>query len=815
GGARTELLPHQLYIAHEVGKRLAPRVLLADEVGLGKTIEACLILHHQILTGQVSRVLIVVPDSLLHQWLVELLRRFNLQFSLYDESRCKAIETSDQHNNPFLAEQLVLCGLSLLTDNPQRHKQALQGEWDLLIVDEAHHLTWSPEQVSVEYQAIEGLAQQTPGVLLLTATPEQLGRASHFARLRLLDPNRFHDLDTFLAEEQSYQPVADAVSQLLDENQTPDQQSTQQLLSQLDEAESIPLLATFTNPERSDAEKEQVREQLIDRLLDRHGTGRVLFRNTRNRIKGFPKRQLHSYPLALPEAYQRFLDDEETPPEQLLTPEALYRGHPGTPWYEFDPRVEWLINTLGRLQDEKVLLICAHASTALELSEALRLREGILAAVFHEGLSIVERDRAAAWFADQEAGCQLLICSEIGSEGRNFQFASNLILFDLPLNPDLLEQRIGRLDRIGQKSTIQLHVPYFEESGQAVLLRWLDEGLTIFNGPCPAGNSLFRQLQPALLEALEVNDPDQAQIEQLMATTQQLHQELNEALQKGRDHLLEINSCREPTASEIKHQIEIQESEHPLPAYLDNLLARFGVDTEEHSPGNIILRPGNHMITDSIPGLLPEGMTCTFDRHTALSHEDRHFLTWEHPLTRGCIEMVTNLEQGRSCAATLKHPAITSGSLMLEMLFILHCPAPKVLQAGRFLPAIPIRLLINQKNQEISGQLDYNTFSQALSPLEKPTAKKIIQSLRGHIGKMIEQGETIANQQREQFIAEAIRQSTEHFSQESERLLALQKVNPNVRPEEIEAMMTSVEILHEHLLEAQMKLDAIRLVVSI
>lgn len=97
----------------------------------------------------------------------------------------------------------------------------------------------------------------------------------------------------------------------------------------------------------------------------------------------------------------------------------------------------------------KVLVICAKATTALQLEQVLREREGIRAAVFHEGMSIIERDRAAARFAEEDTGAQVLLCSEIGSEGRNFQFASNLVMFDLPFNPDLLEQRIGRLDRIG------------------------------------------------------------------------------------------------------------------------------------------------------------------------------------------------------------------------------------------------------------------------------------------------------------------------------------------------------------------------------
>src|SRR5438093_5491684 len=105
-GGRIDLLPHQIYIASEVAGRIAPRVLLADEVGLGKTIEACLILHRLILTGRAERVLILVPDSLIHQWFIELLRRFNLWFHIFDEERCQAIEEINPEENPFLDDQL-------------------------------------------------------------------------------------------------------------------------------------------------------------------------------------------------------------------------------------------------------------------------------------------------------------------------------------------------------------------------------------------------------------------------------------------------------------------------------------------------------------------------------------------------------------------------------------------------------------------------------------------------------------------------------------------------------------------------------------
>ena len=199
-GARISLIPHQIHIAAEVANRHAPRVLLADEVGLGKTIEAALIIHQQILTGRAQRVLIAVPDSLVHQWLVEMLRKVNLAFSVFDESRWEAMQDSDDEN-PFEQEQLVLCSTRFLTQSEKRLAACVAAGWDLLVVDEAHHLAWSADEPSAEYQAIEELAVVSAGLILLTATPDQLGHESHFARLRLLDPDRFYDYGVFLKEE--------------------------------------------------------------------------------------------------------------------------------------------------------------------------------------------------------------------------------------------------------------------------------------------------------------------------------------------------------------------------------------------------------------------------------------------------------------------------------------------------------------------------------------------------------------------------------------------------------------------------------------
>jgi len=812
-GGRTSLIPHQLYIAHEVASRHAPRVLLADEVGLGKTIEAGLILHQQLLTERARRVLIVVPESLLHQWLVEMLRRFNLPFSILDEQRCRAITESTGQENPFHSEQQVLCTLEFFLANPERHQQAVDGDWDLLVVDEAHHLQWSPARVSPEYVLIEQLARATRGVLLLTATPEQLGKESHFARLRLLDPDRFPDFDTFVEEESAYEPVAGAVQVLLDE-QPLDARSVETLRSLLHDADSQTQLECLVGTRASEKQQSRARAQLVEQLLDRHGTGRVLFRNTRSAVKGFPGRTLLRYSLPVPQAYSEALASacDTTDPQLLLCPELLYQsigGNEQTRWTQFDPRVEWLCEQLRALRPHKVLVIAASATTTMDLAEWLHSKKGIHAAVFHEGLSIIERDRAAAYFADMEFGTQVLICSEIGSEGRNFQFAHHLILFDLPLNPDLLEQRIGRLDRIGQLEDIKLHVPCLEHTAQEVMLQWYHEGLDAFEHVCPAGQTVFADVESRLLEVLR-RQTDPAT---LIETTRTRHAALNAALHRGRDRLLEYNSCRPRIANALREQIEAQDHDTQLYSYLEQLVDCYSLDLEPHSAGSHILRPGEHMHSH-FPGLQEEGMTFTCDRAIALSHEDREFLSWEHPLITAAMDMVPASETGNTAMTAIKYSGVSAGTLLLECLFTLDTACSEVLQTSRYLPATTIRIVAEQHGKDHSDSLTHEHIIATRETIPPDTAIKIMRSYSKPLRKLLARCEDLANRQAPEIIATARERSTQALTLEVDRLKSLALVNPNVRAEEIEFMELQREALTVALDSATLRLDALRVLVA-
>ncbi len=773
-GSRTSLLPHQVYIANEVGQRYAPRVLLADEVGLGKTIEAGMIIHQQLLTGRASRVLVLVPPSLLHQWLVEMLRRFNLRFALFDAERVAEMPET----NPFESEQLVLCSLALFESRPELQAQAIAANWDLVAIDEAHHLHWSVSGAGEDYLFVEALSRASAGLLLLTATPEQIGQASHFARLRLLDPSRFHDLERFQAEEQQYRHLSE-LADALEAGQHP-----ADLPAGLDPGAPA--------------------EVLISQILDRHGTGRVLFRNTRAAVTGFPRRILHRYPLPAPDEYTFAKVDlaEQLHPEQPYMDDS---------WLAFDTRVKWLEQTLKVLRPEKALVICARAETAVALEHHLHLRAGIRSTAFYEGLSIIERDRAAAYFADESNGAQTLVCSEIGSEGRNFQFAHHLILFDLPLNPDLLEQRIGRLDRIGQQSDVEIHVPFLEKTAQETLLDWYDKGMNLFTDSCSAGYMILENFRERLLAQLGKRT---GEFEQLLADTAAFTAQTRRELREGRDRLLERNSCKPKVAAALIEEIRANEEGDALEKYLEALCEAFGVDQEFHSEQALILRPSEHMLTGHFPYLREDGTTLTFSRDKALSREDMEFVSWEHPMILEAMDMLHSTELGNAAMGTIKLKGVAPGTMLLEALYTINCVAPRALQVERFLPLSPMRLLVDARGKNLAELVPHTRLNDLVEGVKKATALAIIKQVHDEVEAKMALAKSQAEQQLQVILAKAEQAMHEALGAELARLQALRAVNPSIREEELEHLRHRIDESAVHIRHANLQLQALRLVIT-
>ena len=763
-GARIDLIPHQLSIAAEVASRVKPRVLLADEVGLGKTIEAGLILHRLHLTGRADRVLLLLPEPLIHQWFVELLRRFNLLFSIFDEARCESIQLHDPAANPFLDSQLVLCSVAYLAGSEERTQQATAAGWDLLIVDEAHHLQWSRERFSPEYALVEQLAAATPGLLLLTATPQQLGPEGHFARLRLLDPQRYPDLDQFLSEAEHYDKVAAAVDRLI----------ANESLS----AEDQTLFAAHSPRIRRHSEMlaggdEKARSRLVADLLDSFGTGRVMFRNTRRALKGFPKREATLHEL-------------------------------GKQSEEVRAKVKWLAGMLKAQRTEKMLLICRTRELAEQIHEQLQREMNVSCAVFHEGLTLLQRDRNAAFFAEEE-GARILICSEIGSEGRNFQFAHHLILFDLPRDPELLEQRIGRLDRIGQTSTIHIHVPYLPGTEGEVLAQWYHAGLNAFQESLHGASEIAASLTSELESALATHGPKQ--LAKLVKRSQAERERVEDTLARGHDRLLELNSSRPAVAEQIAQQMRAADADAAFEEFTIRLLDHFGVAVEDLGSRTYLFRPG-HLLTDAFPTLPPEGVSVTFDRARAITRDDIGFVSMDHPLIRSALDLLLGSEAGN--AAFGMWSGRGSEGIFLEVHGVVECVAPAALHVDRFLPPTPVRIAVDHSGNDHSSDAEL-----AAPQVEKGDVFRLLD--RGSVKKkllplMMEKSVALATERMKAIVSVAREVMTNRLQQEVERLEDLRELNSHVGEDEITAAKEQITALSEAVQSARLRIDAVRLI---
>ena len=842
-GTRVSILEHQMYIAVDVSRRLHPRVLLADEVGLGKTIEAGMILHAQLVNQQISRVLIVVPPALLHQWLVEMRRKFNIAMSIMDAERFNELAPTAPDSNPFLAEQQVLVSLNTLTENPAIQDAALEAGWDMLIVDEAHHLTWEPGKPSADYLAIESLAVETPSVLLLTATPEQLGQAGHFARLRLLDPDRFTSLESYLEQEKQYAWLA-RVASSLQTREALDDAAIAQLETLLQETFSDTDRATLQSSSAMAAT--DLADSLTDQLIDRHGTGRLLFRNTRHAIEGFPERQLHTYEL------------EQDSLPVLAT---------------------WLVEFLKSQFPNKVLLICRERKTVDSLAERLR-REGVSSARFHEHMSIVERDRAAAYFADPEDDCRILLCSEIGSEGRNFQFLHHLVMIDLPSRPDQLEQRIGRLDRIGQQNDIQLHVPYAKDSLDHQRLRWYHEGLNAFESICRTGDGVVRSLgddlhgllgehasvlvdaaqavsaknndndnedlsdenMESLMSALsaesdddflkaifaaddeeadkddqtsdtsepsesdQVTEPDAPTssfepldtktLDALIEETSKLTKTLSADLEQGRDRLLELHSNRPDRIQEHLDALARADRDVTLPNFMSAVFDRFGVEVEEQGHWWIV-RPGDHMQVEQFPHLPADGLSLTFERELALQREDFVYLSWDHPMVTDAMDLILNEGYGQGDAQVIATQELRQGMTLVEAVYTIQCTAPAELRTDRYLRSSTKTIHVGIDGNNYSEVMQLVDVESHRSHFDRNKLKQVVLGNKEPIGKMIDQARDIADAELPELIAEANQALDDEFSDDINRLTALSKINPLVSEEHITAMETRREAIRD------------------
>ena len=451
-----DLLEHQTRTAKTVLRRFRGRAMLCDEVGLGKTVEAGLVLSELLMRGLVRSVLVLTPPSLITQWQGEMRRKFAIELTSYDDASFR--------NAGVLAwgayDRVIV---SIHTAKREPHRTAiLARRWDMVIVDEAHHLR---SRTTAAWKFATELQKQF--ILLLTATPVQNNLEELFNLVTLLEPgllNTQRDFSRrFVSKEDKLTPRnVDQLHALLSEVMVRNRRSTVGL--------------QFT---RRYARTDAVALTSGERVLYDSITAIVRNGLRTDTAVGMNRMTLVMLQMAIGSsaaAAASMLDNMLNKPYLSLEQRANVRELSEQARREdSNAKTDRVLQLLRDFPDK--LVVFTQFRKTQEMLRWKLAEAGHDVAVFHGGLSRLEREAAIEHF---RGSARLLLCSESGSEGRNLQFAHGLCNFDLPWNPMKIEQRVGRLSRIGQRSDVYVFNLVAAGTVEAAVLHLLEAKLNMF-----------------------------------------------------------------------------------------------------------------------------------------------------------------------------------------------------------------------------------------------------------------------------------------------------------------------------------------------
>jgi|GEM_PF-241811 len=738
--SRVYVKPHQVSVAHQVLSAAAPRFVLADEVGLGKTIEAGLILSALLHAGLVKRCLVVAPSHLTVQWLAELFHKFNLLFTLMDPDRAADVAAAESALDPEVARALglqvpveeapqspwarhplVITSLEWLSRKSEVAQEAAEANWDLVIMDEAHHLRGERA-----YQVATALAGRSWGLLLLTATPLQLDPAEYHALLRLVDPAP-------AATE------AELRARLLLQGDL-SQEVRALLAGDAKAAERI--AALFPD----DADLKKLRgEPLLAHLAESYGLSARLLRNRRALVGGFTPRLLTKVPVEL-SARERALEKDvraalasarELPSGAVLaallrrlgsSPPALSAGLAAAhdkALRALAPRAAELSAEgrdskleafrallLGELQGEKVLVFAEARETIDYLRLALaRPAPGwkpLEALAYVGDLSPADRDKLVARFRDPD-GPRLLLCTELGGEGRNFQHCHVLVNYDLAWSPAAIEQRIGRIDRIGQSRDVRIYAFRPEGTLAARVLDLLDEGVGVFTEPVGGLDPVLETVEAELAGLGSRAADDEEEWKRVLAALSKRVSAARAEVARAYDPLLDRRSCdlasvrglaergalrlgaQIPAGPEAALAKVAEHLERRLESVTIEAARRIGLEVDvevDVLPGEVSFRVGPELKVDALAGfdLVQDRVVLgSFRRSVSVAHEEHDSFATGHPLVEALFGWVRDGELGR--ATVYRARVRGSSGAALDARYVVALPEPADLAQGAKVPS--------------------------------------------------------------------------------------------------------------------------------
>ncbi len=440
---------YQVETVRKVLKQYRGRVLLADEVGLGKTVEAGMVLKEYVLRGMAERVLILVPAPLVGQWRDEMAEKFGIAFATTHDPLLRSDAAA------FWVQPRVIA--SIATARRGEHAAVLaRRDYDVVVVDEAHHLR---DQSSASYRLVGSLQKRF--LLLLSATPVQNSLVELYNLLTLLQPGIFRTLKDFRAAYMTPgKPREPANRDRLRDLMRGVMVRNTRALANL----HLPRRHAATVRATPDAAEAECYGALTALSRDASGTGGTARLAVQHLLSA-----AGSSPAAAAGAITRFAERHPKRPGWATLAKRYRALGPGA-------KEAALARLLAQNPAEKTMVFVHHRDTMTHLVDVLR-GQGHAPLVFEGGMSGPEKDVAVAAFRD---GGRLLLCTESGGEGRNLQFCNTLVNFDIPWNPMAIEQRIGRIDRIGQTREVFVFNLVTADTIEDAMLRILDEKINMF-----------------------------------------------------------------------------------------------------------------------------------------------------------------------------------------------------------------------------------------------------------------------------------------------------------------------------------------------
>lgn len=777
--ARIEPQLHQIYIAHKVTQKIQPRMLLADEVGLGKTIEAGLIIKELRARELISRVLIVSPASLQYQWQQELRSKFNEDFEIIDGSGAKFLGRGGV--NPYTRCDNVICSLPFAS-NPKQADAIVEAGWDMVIFDEAHRVRrWrqSAKKVSTTraYRLADELKEIVNGLLLLSATPMQLHPYELYSLIELVEPGLLATFDDYEKRRKSL-PELNETMKLL---QGWDALSPAEQAASADKHTA--LLDELGLPENRQAAMladSRLREQVMDALIQKHPLSAVMVRNRKAEIGGFARREAHRSPVHLDAdeldlyrdvtdyirqgynraradknmavgflmvAYQKMLASSShairasfRKRSQKLRLQLRELGELPSSGFSSQreeelrdlaeasdaldeladsalsdaelirreiERLDELVDRLGRIRDskaqkllnvvdgaleahpdEKLLVFTQFIETQEFLSFALE-HAGYSVAKFNGRMSIDEKEEQVRRF---KGSSQILISTEAGGEGRNFQFCHLMVNYDLPWNPMKVEQRIGRLDRIGQTRPVHIYNLYCLDTVEERVIEVLQNRIDLFVESVGSLEPILGEVEKEI-ESLVMQHVDQLN-ESFEEYEERLEKRVREARERERtlaDFVLDRASLRRDQAHDLLNQSPLARWTD-LQQFVASALDYHGGTLKEHSEGGEVIA-----LSPRLSAKLKTGQSVvrgTFSPESARNREELPFFAFGHDLVDRIVDQAAFTEPHSTGSRRVEgHPP----GIWIEVFYELRGEGVK--PSGRV-----IRHLVNESLDVISEQ---------------------------------------------------------------------------------------------------------------